>query len=443
MKLRRKNRLLPFIALVTPATLTVDIRSNSNATSQPVPYPNFDLTNGADAQNIQTNIWSDYMGVGFIHTPSPGIRRLLTAVASGVSTIGVKAPYANSSYSIQFYGPCLKCQSLDDALKSHDFDNFEQLAADNRTLSDLWAHDFGGIDKGSGIYYNATALQDRNVILIATVATNLTDNTGGVNLTCQLRNASYSVEFKFAQGVPTTTISQFELQPVLGYSEYTLIQELPPNSSRAYLSMLLALEELLIGEFGSQTSSSSNGITGGGIGVATTGLMACPEIITTATFLPTLNESFPSYMFRNGSLAAAIEGLSRNFTLSLLSTPEFSEGRSVEVAISFPVNYYKYHPRAVAISYLTGLGVTLACFLIGIWACRSNGHSADTTFSTILHATRNPQLDDMMKMDGDGSERSNRVARRVKLQYGIINQGGKVGHAAFGKADTITRVARL
>ncbi|PVI04636.1 hypothetical protein DM02DRAFT_690836 [Periconia macrospinosa] len=442
--------LLPLIALVTPATLTVESRLNGNTTIKPVPYPNFDLTNGHVGTDVSANVWSDYQGVGWPVNASPGLRRLLTAVGSGASVIPVGAPYPNSSYSIQFYGPCLNCQSLDKALKSHDFDNFKQLTADNPSnnsdLSELWDQ-FGDIKKDSDIYYKATAPWNRNLILVATGPTNTADKTGGVSLTCQLRNASYNVDFVFEQGVPSTTISSFELQPVLNYSTNTKpIPELPPNGLRAYLSMLLALSALLSGRFGWPNGLSSSGMTGGDIDVLTTGLMACPEIIAQpgTSKLPAVSQTFPSHLCRNGSLAAAIEDLSRNFTLSLLSSSAFSEDRPVKVAISYPMNYYSYHPKAVAISYLTGLGVTLACFLIGIWATHSNGHSADTTFSTILHTTRNPQLDDMMKlMDVDGSEGGDGTFERTKLQYGIINQDGDVGHAAFGKADTITRVSRL
>ena len=328
---------------------------------------------------------------------------------------------------------------MKDAVSSHEYNN--------SALSRQWA-DFGR--PGTGIFYNATIESGWNTILIATGPTDRT-NSDGVNITCQFRNASYKVDFTFEQGIPSTTISSLALEPVLNYTDSTPIDTLPPNGSRAYVSMLLALGALLSGGFGYEPGLSSNGMTGGTFPVVSTGLLACPEIIgawiarggTDLGGAPPLNETTSPWMCRNGSLRAAIEDLSHNFTLSLLSSDLFSTPGHANVSKSFPMNYYVYHPKELAISYLTGLGVTLACLLIGAWACHSNGHSAFTSFSTIMQTTRNPQLDELAKTDIDGAQGRKSAFRTVKLQYGVIDQGGEMSHAAFGRADTITRIAKL
>jgi hypothetical protein len=143
-------------------------------------------------------------------------------------------------------------------------------------------------------------------------------------------------------------------------------------------------------------------------------------------------------MCRNGSLQKAIEDLSHNFTLSLLSSATFTTNRTVDVFSSSFQNYYNYQPESLAISYLTSLGVGVACFLIGTWACHANGYSATTSFSTILHTTRNPQLDNLTK----ACEETKTLSKSLKLQYGITRQLDGTHRAAFGPADKITLIKR-
>lgn len=440
------NRLLPLIALATPASLTVESQPTPNIIRRSVPFPNFDNTNGISAQGVVGNEWSDYMGVGFIRSAGPAVKRILAATSTEASITPVAAPDANSSYSIQFYGPCLKCQYLNDAFSSHDYDNFAQIANNDTSLSELW-RDFGAPD--TGIYYKSTAPIGRNIILVTTGPRGgQNPSTFGVNITCQLRNVSYSVDFAFEQGIPSIKISALALEPVLNYSIFTAIDQLPPNGSRAYLSMFLALADLLNGEFGFRPGSNANGMDGGNLSVLATGLIACPEIVDANHARNPIatgpwDKTSPSWMCRNGSLAAAIEDLSHNFTLSMLSNALYSMPLPVNVATSSPMNYYTYHPKDLAISYLTGLGITLGCFLIGAWACSSNGYSASTSFSTIMHTTRNPQLDELTYTGGDGAEGWRNASRTVKLRYGILHQEGEMGHAAFGKTDTVARIENL
>jgi hypothetical protein len=271
------DRLLPLVALVTPATLTVESRITTNVTSRDVPYPKFDnFTNDISSGN-RGNVWSDYAGAGFINRPSPGVSRLLSAVSSGMSIIPVSAPYTNSSYSIQFHGPCLKCQSAEDAMRSTDFDNLGQIIGMNEkqetSLSRLW-EDFNPVYNPQ-YYYAAKGLTSYNLVLVKSGPTNVTASdtviTGGANITCQLRNASYTVDFTFLEGIASTTISKLELEPILDYSDMTVFYELPNKGARAYVSMFKALVTLLSGEIATVVGQSSSGMVGGNLSFVTTG----------------------------------------------------------------------------------------------------------------------------------------------------------------------------
>lgn len=338
---------------------------------------------------------------------------------------------------------------LQDAVHSTDYAHLgNTMQTSNRSLSQVWS-DFNSLERGD--YYNGTMLSGTNIFLAATGPTNITDNTGGKNITCQLRNASYTVDFNFDQGIPSTTITKLDLEPVLEYDAYVSFIKLPVDTARAYLSMHQALGELLQGTVRVMNGASSSGLSGGDTPFVKTGLLACPEIIDSwksvvaagsRSSIPPLNETTAPWMCRRSSLLEAIEDLSHNFTLSMLSSASFSTLRPVDVRFSFPLNYYAYHPRTLVIAYLAGLGVTLACCLVGAWACRKNESSGNASFSTILHATRNPQLDHLAKADALERDAGKSPWRTVKLQYGVIDQPGEARRAAFGTPDSLAFTER-
>jgi hypothetical protein len=108
--------------------------NSSNVTKELVPFPNFKGT----SEKIG-NIWGDVLPyMGSLVAASPAVTRLLTAVSSSMSIVPVSAPHPNSSYSLQFYGPCLKCQSTNDAIRSPDFRDFEQPDRNYTSLSLAW-----------------------------------------------------------------------------------------------------------------------------------------------------------------------------------------------------------------------------------------------------------------------------------------------------------------
>jgi hypothetical protein len=286
-----------------------------------------------------------------------------------------------------------------------------------------------------------------DVIFIATGLTDRKVRNSRTNTTCQLRNASYSVDFTFVQGTRSVTISNLTLEPLVEFSQrWRTIDDIFKDGARAYLSMQLALETLLTGEIGYHLATGHNALQGANLPFVKTGLLACPEIIDawknsegagSNSPIPQFSEITSPDMCRNGSLHKAIQDLSHNFTLSLLSSSSFSSLRRVDVHTKFPMNYYVYRPGALTFSYLTALGVALACFAIGTWACHANGYSGSTTFSTIVNTTRNSQLDQLVEADCSQSGHGNVLSKTVKLQYGIFSGSGEAGHAAFGRADTV------
>jgi hypothetical protein len=102
--------LLPFAALLPPATLSVQSASMNEFVHDHVPLPN--LENDAMA----TYTWMAYGGGGgdftqyFYRKPSLQLSRLAVSTASRGSIIDSLAVYANSTYIINFIAPAVQCR---------------------------------------------------------------------------------------------------------------------------------------------------------------------------------------------------------------------------------------------------------------------------------------------------------------------------------------------
>jgi hypothetical protein len=161
-------------------------------------------------------------------------------------------------------------------MRSTDFDNLGQIIGMpeelETSLSGLWA-DFNPVYDPQ-YYYSGKGLTNYNLLLVKSGPTNITANTvitGGANIICQFRNASYAVDFTFREGVASTTISKLELEPILDYSDFTRFSELPNKGARAYVSMFTALATLLSGEVAPLFGQSSGGMEGGNLSFVNTG----------------------------------------------------------------------------------------------------------------------------------------------------------------------------
>lgn len=100
--------LLPVATVITPATLNVRMASFSNATLMSVPRVDF--------RQFKFATLLDYANTPqfMYETSKPEVQRILvnTAVQGGIMPI--KPPSINSSWTLEFYGPALKCEHVDD-----------------------------------------------------------------------------------------------------------------------------------------------------------------------------------------------------------------------------------------------------------------------------------------------------------------------------------------
>lgn len=145
-------------------------------------------------------------------------------------------------------------------------------------------------------------------------------------------------------------------------------------------------------------------------------------------------------MCRGGSVPRAIEDLSHNLTLSLLSSDLFSNRTGADVTVLRPTNYYKYDWHNLLYAYLTATLLSLACVGVGARSYALNGYSASSSFSSIMFTTRSPELDVLARGQCLGAQTMPSDLRKTLLQYGLLQPraDGEMPHAAFSLRGTVT-----
>lgn len=214
----------------------------------------------------------------------------------------------------------------------------------------------------------------------------------GANYTCNIWNTSYTVDFSFQDDVQSAEIQKFEL---LHLSDIKLMYTDTKDNSHGQLqswTMCGALSDALVAEVG---WGSTGSLMGDDSGIVKSALAACPEMKHTSW---KQDPWFDSALCRAGSIPGAIEDLSRNLTLSILSSAMLANETAAEVTVHNPATFYSYNWRNLVLAYAIAICVTAACLAVGLYSLVENGYSAGTSFSTILLTTRNADLDELARV---------------------------------------------
>jgi len=86
-------------------------------------------------------------------------------------------------------------------------------------------------------------------------------------------------------------------------------------------------------------------------------------------------------------------------------------------------NKFTYSWHNLALAYSIAIAASLFGVLVGLRALYINGVSHDTTFFTTMAATRNPELDDLLKGQCLGASPIPKELAHQKLQYGVVGFG--------------------
>jgi hypothetical protein len=413
--------------------------------------------------------------LGYISAQSPVISRLFAATTSAINMLTIPAPFPNSSYTLDFWAPSYKCESLRDVIAQMQGMTFTQEFGDNYTsLQALWNAEMetNATNAQSELYTGRAPIRVlNNAFFIRTTGQNPLSETGP-ELVCRMYNTSYSINLNFTDGTESLTplaVSSLNLanwtysegqdsslpSNYLGETDF----EPPPytpNSGFHITHLLftgLLQRRLRAGATGNLAQESDSSGWGDSTSITQSGLFSCPEIWNstiygnlTLTGIPT-----PS-LCRNGTLAAAIEDLSHNFTYSLFTLN--TANTSVPVFASTPRNFYTYDYRNLAAAYAAAVGVTVACVAVGFSALVRNGVAQNNAFSSLLMTTRNQELDSLAVgncLGGTGALEKN--VGGVRLRFGeLVGPEGDGGtntsspstgrHAAFGTKEAVTAIVK-
>ncbi|KAH7190033.1 hypothetical protein BKA60DRAFT_548036 [Fusarium oxysporum] len=406
---------LPLIAVITPATLTVQVSDHPNVTVVDAPIPLLDYDNMLN--------FAQFTGVGGVgyYAPSSYVSRVLLSVASLGSILTIPAPFPNSSYSVDFYGPSISCGTPRNA-------SFAKLLAEavkNETCCGDSAGYVGFVPSSNTInsteegYALAGLRGAMNYSLISTVSSidqtaNATSSAklyvvvpdkpasssyimANKSIECSLYNSSYAVNFTFDNGRQNITYKSKRLKGVAsidaGLNQDTGSSQF--NAAVAYIALMDSLGKLLLGSLG---ISHYGVMRPTQTQIMSSVLMDAKEMqVLGGVNAATDRSEAPGSVIGNISMADALEQLFTNATISLFSNSKLLQNDTT--ASHGNITYlttqiaFSYEPRNLFIAYGMGVLASAIIVIVGLLCIKSASASYATTFSTILRTTRNPDID--------------------------------------------------
>ncbi|KUJ07565.1 uncharacterized protein LY89DRAFT_742794 [Mollisia scopiformis] len=446
-------------------------------------------------------IWSGET-TRWIETLAPNT--VAVRAANDINVVPLPAPVNATewSYDLQFFGPSLQC-AVANSTEQVVFDNVTGTMAQqdnlftytkitnkdysantaNRLLWSVWSTWFGiGAPNSDWI----PRILEYGVY-DAYIMPQIWVQTSTQGIVCNAVNSSFDVTISFKDGMQQ--IIQNNIQILGNYSTpYVTITDLEPGGENSdeggtqevqyspYLPHLYAIGTILAGnvsldnvvdsdQYGNQEYAATIDSN-----MMTTGLTACDDIVnspfkslaesnaspnSTVVFMNT----FPStpWMCRNKTLIAAIQDLANNITISYLSSPQMTGNKTVlkTIQTSNTVNKYQYHPFYLFVSYGLALLFSFIAALVGFYSIFLNGVSHSMSFSAIVAATRNSELDALTGRSSLGADPMQPENESLRLKLGPLldvdelkytgvdpNLGERGPHVAFGLENNVGRLRK-
>lgn len=260
----------------------------------------------------------------------------------------------------------------------------------------------------------------------------------GQNYSCHWWNASYAVDFIFSNGEQTTNLRGLNYVTPMSIKSGAIEPEYAPGEIQ-YWTLFSSLMNILVAEVG---WSVSGDMWGANSALLQSGIPACRDVANASSSESGwFSRLFSDWMCRAGSVPGAIEDLSRNATLSLLSSALLSAEARVNVTVSTAATFYAYNWRNLVTAYALAVAAAVLSVGVGMQALLANGYSAEASFSSILLRTRNPDLDELARGHCLGARPMPDEVGRTVLRFGVLksqpcDEKGS-GHAAFGLGDDV------
>ncbi|KAF2270247.1 hypothetical protein CC78DRAFT_599658 [Lojkania enalia] len=419
----------------TPATLFIVPSQQTNEVNALMPYPSI-----ADSTVGHKFAYSPPLEYGTTEHGDDGDRiftgprTILNLIATATASLGeildIDSPYNNSIYSIQFFGPIIKCLPA----------NTSQTSQISRLLAEEMSIKLNGSIETDNVYYSFVPEYKSNGELIANPqpreqspsnATNqlwmtflrTTYNSSGARVkerhyqVCRLHNATYDLNITRDHG----------FQNIAG--SYDLREEVPfpsdvPGSEsnmaqHAYSAFMWALADQLVGKFSwyVQPNNDSTSALPSQFGViespiARTSLLGSWDL---DTFFD-LDEEKGLYkvpggpnltlsdqrlqdkaLAKNRTLDVLIEELSFNTTVSLMHNELLLHEAMSKVFVTEDVNRYSYKAPGLFIPYALAVVFTFICVVLGLYSFVHDDVFPDKKFQDIVVAAEDPEIIQLVK----------------------------------------------
>ncbi|KAG0126628.1 hypothetical protein HOY82DRAFT_627217 [Tuber indicum] len=404
---------IPISAVITPGSLSVSLVHRQFNTSKPIPSTNF-----SDPTGFVTSLTLTVLQDGTRKTnapeaisgatiaPSALLSRIVSTTATSGTILPIKPPQPNSSYVNSFHGPSLRCTPAD----------IRATQAIRRTMN----YDKSGRIRYAAIYnpeisgdtcsiyvglaYNTTTVQNRTYSICGpngggcmvnfAQETKFDDPSMGQAFSCELYNTFFTVNVTFRDSTQTLGIQKLEyLNPV------SCAPLAPPVSNRqpfaewkASYAVFAAMGDILVGNITKNRGSGFGGLNP----VSWDTRILQTTLIGSSDFASMNITNRPNDMY-TGPLARGIEELSRNITLSLLSSDTFGLPIKSDVLVTRQDNRYLFNERSFWLAYGIAICVAAGAVLAGIVAYFTNGVSLEPNFSTVMATTQSDEMQELVR----------------------------------------------
>lgn len=253
------NRTIPFAAVVTPGSLTVEPLKSVSTVQSHVPQPAYNATYFG---NITYE--SNYVTAGAM------IYKLAYNTAAAGQPVALSFEHQNETYSLTFDGPAVKCFSaaaplIRNATLEYNsastggvvYQYVSWVPGQERAVSVIGDASFDTtLDETDGevaSIFVMTSTGDWNNTTPYLLSDNVTDYAMVLNVTeCQLYNATYEVDFVFQYPNQTRTVSISKwlnpMQPPTDHLGFHYeASDATMSSWLSYLCMMQAFGKLLVG----------------------------------------------------------------------------------------------------------------------------------------------------------------------------------------------------
>jgi hypothetical protein len=417
----------------TPATLFIYQSNNSfeNATQ----VPNLQIYNSSSGQSfayspptVQNTVWNQNDTSRTLEGPRSIVTLIINAVASLGQILSISSPAPQSSYSLDMYGPVVRCDDANDTT----------IAQIQQFWQDQMSMPFQGYSQVDNAFYafvpayNAnrqlfpadqprgqSAINGTNELWMTISRYNGSVYANGTKVreriyeVCWLYNATYHLDLSWDHSFQTVN-STYELGPQVDYPRDG-VHTVSDMSQHAYSAVFWAIADQLVGTMGwfIANDQASLGYTEAAqFGVISTpiehnSLLGSSDLDVYFDFeyiyhLYGQNYTMPANynpqrqqdidLARNLPLRDLIEELSFNVTVSLLHDMLLTLPVDATILVTEDVNRYGYSATGLIIPYVLANSFTLVVVILGLISYYHHGVLPGKEFSKIAYASRNPEI---------------------------------------------------